>query len=86
MKEYISYFVTYELVAGRYSIKAFPEGVYTKSDHDGTIQFEDGEIGMKTKLFLTPFGIAFGRLSFDEKSFLNTLIGFKAYLDYNNYY
>ena len=37
---------------------------------------------MKTKLILTRFGSAFGTLRFDEKSFLNTLLGFAPYWDY----
>ena len=37
---------------------------------------------MKTKLILNRFGSAFGTLRFDEKSFLNILLGFAPYWDY----
>ena len=37
---------------------------------------------MKSKLIMTRFGLTFGKLRFDEKSFLNTLLGFTPYWDY----
>ena len=37
---------------------------------------------MKTKLLLTRFVSTFGTLVFDEKSFLNTFLGFTRYCDY----
>ena len=51
-------------------------------DHEKTLQIEFDDISMKTKLILTRFGSTFGTLRFDEKAFLNTLLGFTPYCDY----
>ena len=49
---------------GIYSIKAISEVVYTKGNHDGTLQIEYDDISKKRKLILTRFGSAFGYLRF----------------------
>ena len=52
------------------------------ADHEGTLPIEYDDISMKTKPILTRFGGTFGMLRFDEKSFFNTLLGFRHYWDY----
>ena len=42
-------------------------------DQEGTIQIENDGISMKTKPLLTQFGLTFGTLRIDEKSFFKTL-------------
>ena len=42
-------------------------------DRDGTLKADYDAISMKTKPILTRFGGTFGTLTFDEKSFLDTL-------------
>ena len=81
LKPYNSNFVTYELSPRIYSIKDIAETVYTKGDHDRTLQIEYDDINMKTKRILKRFGGTFGKLGFEEKSFFNTLIGFTPYWD-----
>ena len=39
-------------------------------DHERSIQAENDHMSMKTKRILTRFGLTFGVLRFDEKSFL----------------
>ena len=56
--------------------------MYTMGDHDETLQLENDDINMKTKLIFTRFGGTFGTLRFDEKSFLNTLLGFTTFWEY----
>ena len=58
------------------------EVVYTKGDLEGTLQIEYDDVGMKTKLILTRFGGIFETLRFNEKSFLNYLLGFTPFWDY----
>ena len=82
LKEYNSNFVTNNLVPGIYSIKDISKPVYTMADHEGPLKIDFDEISKKIKLILTRFGSTFGTLSFDEKSFLNTLLGFTPYWDY----
>ena len=48
------------------------------ADHQGTLQIEYDDIGMKTKLISTRFGWTFGTLRFDER---NTFLGFTTYSD-----
>ena len=48
-------------------------------DHERTLQIENDDFDdftMKTKLISTRFPGTIGTLRFDEKSFLNTLLGF----------
>ena len=51
-------------------------------DQEGTIQIENDGISMKTKPLLTQFGLTFGTLRIDEKSFFKTLWGFTPFWDY----
>ena len=80
-KHYNSNFVTYELSPGIYTIKDISEAVYTMGDHEGTLQIKNDDITMKTKPILTGFDGIFGKLRFNKKSFLNTLLGFTPYWD-----
>ena len=50
IKQYKSFFITYELCAGVYSIKGYSEVVYTMSDYRGTQYYEYDGISMKTKI------------------------------------
>ena len=72
-KQCNSYFITYEIRPGMYTIKDISEAVYTEGDHDGNIQIEYDDISMKTKLILTRVGLTFGTLRFDVKSFQHSL-------------
>ena len=81
LKHYNSFFITYEIPPGIYTIKDILEVVYTKGDHEGTLLMECDDISMKTKPILTRFGLTFWTLRFDGKSFLLTLIGFTPYWD-----
>ena len=69
LKRYFSYFITYEIHPGAYTIKTISEAVFTKRDDDRSVQIECDDISMKTKFVLTPCGLIFGTLRFDEKSF-----------------
>ena len=50
-------------------IELVAEAVYKMGDHEGTLQIEYDDKSMGTKPILTRFGLAFGTLRFDEKSF-----------------
>ena len=50
-------------------------------DHEGTLKIDFDDFSMKTNLILKCFGGTFGTLKIDEKSFLNTLLGFTPYWD-----
>ena len=82
LKQYIANCVTYELDPGIYTIEDIQEAVHPLGDHEGTLQIEYDDLNKKTKLILTRFGSTFGTLRFDEKPFLNTLLGFAPYWDY----
>ena len=69
LKQYKSYFITYELSPGIHSIKNVSKVIYTMGDHEGTLEIEYEDNSMKTKLFFTRFGLIFGTLRFDEKYF-----------------
>ena len=70
LEQYNSFFIADELSPGVYSIKDNSEAVYTKGDHEKTIQSEDDNISMKTNFILTHLRSTFGTLRFYEKSFL----------------
>ena len=70
LKQYVSIFVTYELSPGINWNKDISEAVYTRSDHNRTLQNEYDGVSMKTKPILTQFGSTFGTFRLDEKSFL----------------
>ena len=78
LKQCISFFVTYEIRRGIYEIKDISDAVYTKGDHKGTVQFEYDDISIKTERNLTRFGSNVGTSRFDEKSFLNNLLGYTS--------
>ena len=80
LKQYNSYFVTYEIPPGIYTLKDISEVVYTKGDHEGTMRIEYDGISMKTKLILIRFGLTFGTLRFDEKLFLIVFFTFYTLL------
>ena len=68
-KQCNSNFIIYEIALGVHPIEDISKAVYTMGDHQGTLQNEHDDIGMKTKLILTRFGGSFGTLRFDERSF-----------------
>ena len=70
LKHNISNSVSHELHPAIYSIKDISEAVHTMRDHEGTLQNENDDISMKTKLNLTRFVGCFETLRFEEKSFL----------------
>ena len=82
LKQYNEKFVTYELDPGNYTIQDLQKAVYLLGDHEGTLKIEHDDLNKKVKLFLTRFGITFGTLRFDKKSFFHTLIKFEPYWDY----
>ena len=55
LKQNNSSFITYETSPGKYANKDVSETVYTKSDHDGTLQIEYDDISINKKLILTRF-------------------------------
>ena len=75
LKQYKSNFVTYELSSSVYTIKDVSEVVCSVGDHDGTLKIEYDDITKRTKPILNPFGGAFGKLRFDERSFQKNLLG-----------
>ena len=50
IKQYNSFFITYEVCPGVYSIKGYSEVVYTMADYKGTQYIEYDGISMKTKI------------------------------------
>ena len=87
LKEYNSYFITYELTPGIYTIQDISDAIQTFSGHKEIIQREYEDICMKMNFFLKfknnekgLFGL--GTLRFDKKSFFHTLLGFESYWDY----
>ena len=81
LKQHNSYFVTYELPPGNYTIKDISEVVYTMGDYEVTLQTEYDDFAMKTKLILTRFGGTNGTLKLVEKSFFHALKMFTPYWD-----
>ena len=83
----ISSFITYELQPGIYIFKDLSEALlnilqleYTASSCEIVMEFDD--MTRKIKLVVRSGNIA---LRFDEKSFLNTILGFNHGWDYKNY-
>ena len=64
-----------------YSNNDFSEVSHTMGDHERTIHDVYDDISMKTIIILSRFGLTFGTLSFDGKSFFNTSLGFVLYWD-----
>ena len=79
LKQNNSNFVSYDLSLDIYTIKVISEAVSAMGDHKGTLQIEYDDLTLKTKLILTRFGSTIGTLSFDEKSFPNTSMGFTPF-------
>ena len=82
LKQYNEKFLPYEFEPGNYTIEDIQKAVYPLGDHEGTPQIEYDDTNKKIKLILTRFGLTFGTLRFDERSFFNTLLGFNPYWDY----
>ena len=82
LKQYDENFVTFELEPGNYTIEDLQKSVHPLCDHEKTLQIEYDDINKKVKLTLTRFGLTFGILRFDEKSFFHTILGFDPYWDY----
>ena len=87
LDEYNSSFITYELEPGIYSYRDISEAFfnilqseYPSSDSEILIRLDD--ITRKTKLVVNSGTIA---ISFDEKSFFSTILGFTAGWDYKHY-
>ena len=73
LKHYISYFITYEIIPGIYTIQDISDAIHTFSGHTEIIQLEYDDITMKTKTILKYIGgqkiFVLGTLRFDERSF-----------------
>ena len=87
LDEYNSNFITYEFTPGIYSYRDIAEALFNilQSDCPGdcnVIVIEYDDINMKTKLDVRAGIIA---IRFDEKSFLNTILGFTPGWDYKHY-
>ena len=50
-------------------------------DLQGTLQSDNDDNSLKTKITLTRFGGTFGVVRFDGKSFFNTFLSFTPYSD-----
>ena len=73
------------MAPGIYTINVISEAVYTKSDHEGTIQIEYDDISKKTKIIVTRSGLTFGKLGFNEISFFQCFIRFCTILGLKTY-
>ena len=82
MKHQNSYFITYEIPLGIYSIKENSEVVYHMGDFVETLKFEYHGNSMKTKPILNHFGSTSGTLRDDEKIFFNIFLDFTSHWDY----
>ena len=80
--QYNSNFDTCRKTPGIYSIKDVLETVYTMGDHEGTLQNEYVDISMKTKFILPRFRGTSGTFRFDQKSLVNSFLGFTLDWDY----
>ena len=86
LKQYDSYFITYELTPGIYTIQDISDAVHTFSGHTEIIEVEYDDISMITKISLKYLGgqkkFGLGMLRFDDRSFFHILLGFEPYWDY----
>ena len=87
LDEYNSSFITYELQPGIYTFKDISEALYNilQSEYPGpgnVIDVEYDDITLKTKLVVR-YGII--AISFYEKSFFSTILGFTSGWDYKSY-
>ena len=86
LKEHNSYFITYELTPGIYTIQDISDAIQTCSGHQEITQLEYDDISMRTAIVLKfkndKMKFALGTLRFDKQSFFHTLLGFSPYWDY----
>ena len=86
LKEYNSYFITYELTPGIYTIQNISDAIQTFSGHQEIVQVEYDDISMRVTNVLKfkneKMKFALGTLRFDKQSFFHTLLGFSPYWDY----
>ena len=86
LKEYNSYFITYELTPGIYAIQDISDAIQTFSGHEESIQLEYDDISMRKTIVLKfkneKAKFALGTLRFDKQPFFHTLLGFSPYWDY----
>ena len=87
LNEYNSSFITYELEPGVYTFKHFSEALlnilqHEYPGHSNAIVIEFDDFTRKTKLVVRKSIIA---ITFDEKSFFNTILGFTQGWDYKYY-
>ena len=76
LKQSFSFLTIYVSSPGLYIIKDTSKAVDIMGDNEGTLQIESNGMTMKTKPNLTLLGSKFCLLRFDEKTFLNNLLGF----------
>ena len=86
LKEYNSYFITYQLTPGIYIMQDFSDAIKTFSGHEVTIESEYDDI-TKRATIVSKYRdgkekFALGTLRFDNQSFFHTLLGFSPYWDY----
>ena len=87
LDEYISSFVTYELLPGIYRLKVFSEALLKvlqpefEGNHNA-IDIEFNDKTMRTKLVVLTGIIA---INFHEKSYFSSVLGFKPHWDYKHY-
>ena len=87
LDEYNSSFIIYEISPGIYTFKGISGALFSifQIEYPGpsnVIDFEYGDISMKTGLVVRPGIIA---IRFDEKSFFSTVLGFTPGWDYKHY-
>ena len=87
LDEYNSSFITYELQPGDYRVKDISEALFNilQSEYPGSsnvIDIELDDITRKAKLVVRSGIIV---ISFDEKSFFSTILGFTPGCDYKHY-
>ena len=85
-KQYNSNFVTYELSPGIRTFQDVAEAVYTMGDHKQTLQIQNDDFTMKSKLIIKRSGGTFGTFRFDEQSFFITSLNFSPYKPTNAFH
>ena len=87
LDEYNSSFITYELETGIYSYREISEALFKilqleNPSYKSKILIRLDDITRKTKLVV---GSGITAITFDEKSFFSTILGFTAGWDYKHY-
>ena len=87
LDEYNSSFISYELQLGIYTFKDLSKALLSIPQHEyerylNAIDIEFDDFTMKNKLVVRSGNIA---ISFDEKSFFSTILGFQPHWDYQHY-